>query len=162
MEILKVARVFIYLSTRITCSHTVLVRTTVRINRLPPPPTPTPGFQYGCCSGRGGAYWRFSLPCHFILYLPWPSISWGCLNEQMPVCSRFLGMMPSGLILPLFYAIYLVSTWNSKLMICRQNTFHSLWTIKFTISSVYNMNLTALPASLNFYILGCKIKYYIL
>ena len=78
MEILKVARVFMYLSTHITCSHTVLVRTTVRINRLPPPPTPTPGFQYGCCSRRGGAYWRFSLLCHFILYLPRPSISWGC------------------------------------------------------------------------------------
>ena len=78
MEILKVAGIFIYLSPHVTCSHTGLVRTTVRINRLPPPPTPTLGFQYGCCSGRGGAYWRFSLPCHFILYLQWPSISWGC------------------------------------------------------------------------------------
>lgn len=72
----------------------------------------------------------------------------GLMNNRRQPGPDFWGQCPSALILLPSFAISLVSIWNGKLMICWDNTFHSLPTIKSTISSVHNMDPITLPTPL--------------
>lgn len=62
MEIRKIARVFIYLFTRITDPHTVWVRTTLRIHQFL---LSQEGFQYSSSSGGEGLTGDFYSPVIF-------------------------------------------------------------------------------------------------